>query len=40
MAHAQRLGLVALFAAAGLAVAGVQPATAGGGGGSSARVPK
>jgi hypothetical protein len=35
MAHAQRLGLVALFAAAGLAVTGVQPATAGGGGGSS-----
>ena len=35
MARAQRLGLVALFAAAGLAVAGVQPATAGTGGGSS-----
>ncbi len=33
MAHVQRLGLVAVLAAAGLAVTGVQPATAGGGGG-------
>ncbi len=35
MAHAQRLGLVALIASAGLVVSGVQPATAGGGGGPS-----
>ncbi|WP_432479738.1 ScyD/ScyE family protein [Nocardioides sp. GXQ0305] len=34
MARAHRLGIIALFAAAGLAVTGVQPATAGGGGGS------
>ena len=35
MAHVQRLGLVALLAAGALAASGIQPATAGGGGGPS-----